>query len=49
VIVEQIGVVKLLASMARESAALYAIVSIAIAVSAGFGVGMILRKGSGAH
>lgn len=49
VTVEQIGIVKLLASMARDSAVLYAIVSIAIAVAAGFGVGMILRKGSGAH
>lgn len=47
--VEQIGVVKALASMARESAALYAIVSIAIALSAGFGVGVVLRKGGGAH
>jgi uncharacterized protein (TIGR02186 family) len=47
--VEQVGVVKALASMARDSAALYAIVSIGIAVSAGFGVGMVLRKGGGAH
>jgi uncharacterized protein (TIGR02186 family) len=47
--VEQVGVVKALASLARESAALYAIVSIGIAVSAGFGVGMVLRKGGGAH
>jgi hypothetical protein len=49
VIVEQVGVVKMLASMARESAVLYALVSIGIALSAGFGVGMVLRKGGGSH
>jgi uncharacterized protein (TIGR02186 family) len=47
--VEQVGVVKALASMARDSAALYGIVSIAIALGAGFGVGMIAKKGGGAH
>jgi uncharacterized protein (TIGR02186 family) len=47
--VEQTGIVKTLASMARDSAALYAILSIGIALSAGFGVSMVLRKGGGAH
>ncbi len=47
--VDQIGVVKMLASMAHDSAVLYAIVSIGVALSAGFGVGMILRKGGGSH
>ncbi len=47
--VEQVGVVKTLASMARDSAAFYAILSIGVALSAGFGVGMILRKGGGSH
>jgi uncharacterized protein (TIGR02186 family) len=47
--VEQTGIVKTLASMARDSASLYAILSIGIALSAGFGVGMVLRKPGGAH
>jgi hypothetical protein len=47
--VEQVGAVKLLASMARERSVLYALVSIGIALSAGFGVGMVLRKGGGSH
>lgn len=47
--VEQVGVVKTLASMARDSAVFYAVLSIGVALSAGFGVGMILRKGGGSH
>lgn len=47
--VEQVGVVRALATMARDSAVLYAILSIGIALSAGFGVGMVLRKPGGAH
>ncbi len=47
--VEHVGIVKALASMARDSAALYGIVSIVMALSAGFGVGIIVRKGDGAH
>jgi uncharacterized protein (TIGR02186 family) len=47
--VEQIGLVKSLASMARDSAVFYAVLSIGVALSAGFGVGMILRKGGGSH
>lgn len=48
VMVEQVGIVKTLAQMAKEKGALYGIISIAVAVAAGFGVGMIFRKG-GAH
>ena len=47
--VEQIGIVKVLASMAESKAALYGIISIAAALIAGFGVGLIFRKGGGAH
>lgn len=49
VLVEQVGIVKTLATMARDSAAFYGIVSIAIAIGAGFGVGLIAKKGGGAH
>lgn len=47
-IVEQVGIVKTLARMAKENGALYGIISIAVAIIAGFAVGMIFRKG-GAH
>lgn len=47
--VEQVGVVKTLASMAKNNGALYGIISIVAALGAGFGVGMIFRKGGGAH
>jgi uncharacterized protein (TIGR02186 family) len=47
--VEQIGIVKVLAGMAKSKAALYGIISIAAALTAGFGVGLIFRKGGGAH
>ncbi len=46
--VEQVGIVKTLARMAKENAILYGIISIGVAIIAGFGVGMIFRKG-GAH
>jgi uncharacterized protein (TIGR02186 family) len=49
VTVEQIGMVKTLATMAKNSAAIYGFLSIGIALGAGFGVGMIFRKGGGAH
>ncbi|MBI4687540.1 MAG: TIGR02186 family protein [Nitrospirae bacterium] len=49
VVVEQVGIVKSLADMAKNNGALYGIVSIVIALGAGFGVGMIFRKGGGAH
>jgi len=47
--VEQVGMVKALAGMAKDSAALYGFLSIGIALSAGFGVGMVFRKGGGSH
>ncbi len=47
--VEQVGMVKALAGMAKNSAAFYGFLSIGVALSAGFGVGMIFRKGGGAH
>lgn len=47
--VEQVGLVKTLATMAKDSAAFYGILSIGIALSAGFGVGLVFRKGGGSH
>lgn len=47
--VEQVGVVKSLAGMAKNNGALYGVVSIMAALAAGFGVGMVFRKGGGAH
>ena len=47
--VEQAGIVKTLAGMAKNSAAVYGILSILAALGAGFGVGLIFRKGGGAH
>ncbi len=47
--VSQVGMVKTLASMAKDSAVFYGFLSVGIALGAGFGVGMIFRKGGGAH
>jgi len=47
--VEQVGVIKSFARMAKESAATYGIISILAALGAGFGVGLVFRKGGGAH
>jgi uncharacterized protein (TIGR02186 family) len=47
--VEQVGTVKTLASMAKNKGALYGLLSIAIAIAAGFGVGLVFRKSGGAH
>lgn len=47
--VEQIGAVKYLASMAKSQGALYGLLSIVAALGAGFGVGLVFRKGGGAH
>lgn len=47
--VEQVGIVKALATMAKNSAAFYGILSIGIALGAGFGVGLVFRKGGGSH
>jgi len=49
VTVQQVGMVKSLATMAKNRAAIYGFLSIGIALGAGFGVGMIFRKGGGAH
>jgi uncharacterized protein (TIGR02186 family) len=47
--VEQVGMVKALAGMAANRAAFYGFLSVGIALSAGFGVGMVFRKGGGSH
>jgi len=47
--VEQVGVIKSLAGMSKNNGALYGIISILAALGAGFGVGMVFRKGGGAH
>jgi uncharacterized protein (TIGR02186 family) len=49
VLVEQAGMVKTLAGMAKNNAALYGLISIVSALGAGFGVGLVFRKGEGAH
>ncbi len=49
VLVEQAGIVKTLAVMAKSNAAVYGLLSILAALGAGFGVGLIFRKGGGAH
>ncbi len=47
--VELTGMVELLAKLASDSRALYGIISIVVAIAAGFGVGMIFKKGGGSH
>lgn len=49
VLVEQVGVVNTLSNMAKKNGALYGFISIISALGAGFGVGLIFRKGGGAH
>jgi hypothetical protein len=49
VLVEQVGAVKSLATMAKKQGALYGLLSILAALGAGFGVGLVFRKGGGAH
>ncbi|HXX81874.1 MAG TPA: TIGR02186 family protein [Thermodesulfovibrionales bacterium] len=49
VLVEQVGMVKSLAGMAKNNGAFYGIISILAALGAGFGVGMVFRRGGGAH
>jgi hypothetical protein len=49
VLVEQVGGVKSFADMAKNNAAVYGIISILAALSAGFGVGLVFRKSGGAH
>ena len=45
--VAQIGMVKSLAGMAKDTPAVYGFLSIGVALSAGFGVSMVFRKGGG--
>lgn len=47
--VEQVGIVRTLAGMSKDNAVLYGIISILSALGAGFGVGLVFRKGGGAH
>jgi uncharacterized protein (TIGR02186 family) len=47
--VQQVGTIKTLAAMAKNKGALYGLLSILAALGAGFGVGMVFRKGGGAH
>ncbi len=47
--VEQVGLVKTLSTLARNNAAFYGILSIGIALFAGFGVGLVFGKGGGSH
>ncbi|MBI5640377.1 MAG: TIGR02186 family protein [Nitrospirae bacterium] len=47
--VEQVGLVKTLAGMAKNNAVLYGLISIISALGAGFGVGLVFKKGGGAH
>ncbi len=46
--VEQVGSIKALAQMAKNNAAVYGLISIVLAIGAGFGVGLVFKKG-GAH
>jgi len=47
--VEQVGMVKSLATMAKNTPAIYGFLSIGVALGAGFGVSMVFRKGGGSH
>jgi len=47
--VELTGVVAQLAKMSSDNRAMYGILSIVVAIAAGFGVGMIFKKGGGSH
>jgi uncharacterized protein (TIGR02186 family) len=47
--VEEVGVVKTLSDMSKNNGGLYGLLAIGVAVIAGFGVGVVFRKGGGAH
>lgn len=47
--VEETGVVKTLSDMSKNNGGLYGLLAIGVAVIAGFGVGIVFRKGGGAH
>jgi uncharacterized protein (TIGR02186 family) len=49
VLVEQVGLVKTLATMAKNSPAIYGFLSIGVALGAGVGVSLVFRKGGGSH
>ncbi|MEW6410158.1 MAG: TIGR02186 family protein [Nitrospirota bacterium] len=49
ILVEQVNIVKALADMAKDKGAFYGMIAIIIALAAGFGVGIIFRKGRGSH
>ncbi len=49
VLVEQAGMVKSLAGMAKNNGALYGAISVIAALGAGFGGGAVFIKGTGAH
>jgi uncharacterized protein (TIGR02186 family) len=49
VLVEQVGMVKSFANMAKNNAAVYGLIAILAALTAGFGVGLVFRKNGGAH
>ncbi len=49
VLVEQVGIVKSLAEMAKRNGAVYGLLAIVSALGAGFGIGMVFGKGGGAH
>jgi len=49
VFVEQVGLVKAFANMAKNNAAVYGIISILAALGSGFGVGLVFKKSGGAH
>ena len=49
ILVEQVGMVKSLAEMAKNNGALYGFLSIMLALGSGFGVGLVFRKSGGAH
>jgi uncharacterized protein (TIGR02186 family) len=47
--VAQVGMVKSLATMAKNTPAIYGFLSIGVALGAGFAVSMVFRKGGGSH
>jgi len=49
ILVEQVGVVKSLATMAHNNGAVYGLLSIIAALGAGFGVGLVFTRQGGAH
>jgi hypothetical protein len=49
VVVSQVGTVKTLSHMAKNNGALYGVVSIFVAMTSGFGVGIIFKGGGASH